>query len=315
MKARLKTTLRSYALNPVKRTYMKRFLRKNDVRIVLAEYGSTGAEVLEMCQELQIPLVVHFHGSDAYSKENLRNYREVYKRMFVYSSAIIAVSRHMVAQLAGLGAPEEKIVYNPYGVEVAKFKQTSPAALPRQVVAVGRFVEKKAPYLTILAFKKVLGRIPEAKLAMVGSGGLHDVCRQLIRSLHMEHAVDLKGVMDHDQVASLMQQSRVFVQHSLVPMSGDSEGTPVSVIEASASALPIVSTRHAGIIDAVIEGKTGFLVDEGDIDGMAEHLCQLLENREMAAEMGRQGREHISQNFTGEVSLKRLKDLLDQHSL
>src|ERR1044072_1487106 len=109
----------------------------------------------------------------------------------------------MVGQLLSLGAPRDKLFYNPYGVDLAKFKQATLDAAPPKVIAVGRFVEKKAPYLTILAFKKVLARLPEAKLAMVGDGPLREVCRQLIKSLHMEHAVELLGVLNHAAVASL----------------------------------------------------------------------------------------------------------------
>ena len=172
-------------------------------------------------------------------------------------------------------------------------------------------MEKKAPYLTILAFKKVLDRLPEARLVMVGAGILHDVCSKLIKALHIEHAVELKGVVDHDGVASLMQRSRVFVQHSLVPASGDTEGTPVAILEAGAAGLPVVSTRHAGITDVVIHGKTGFLVDEGDIDGMSEYLYQLLNNPELASQMGKNAREHISANFSMERSIEKLKNILE----
>jgi glycosyltransferase involved in cell wall biosynthesis len=166
--------------------------------------------------------------------------------------------------------------------------------------------------LTILAFKKVLERFPEGKLVMVGEGPLLDVCRQLVRSLHIEHAVVLKGTVGHDQVARLMQESRVFVQHSLVPQSRDSEGTPVGVIEAGASGLPVVSTAHAGIVDAVVHGRTGFLVEEGDIDGMAEHMFELMVHPELALEMGKHAREHITRNYDMENSIKNLRAIIDK---
>jgi len=164
--------------------------------------------------------------------------------------------------------------------------------------------------LTILAFKKVLQRLPEAKLVMVGDGMLQDVCRQIIRSLHSEHAVTLRGAAEHDQVAQLMRESRFLVQHSLVPKSGDSEGTPVGILEAGAAGLPVVSTAHGGIVEAVVHGKTGFLVNEGDIDGMAEHMYELLTNRELAIEMGKQAREHISRNYNMEDSIQQLKAII-----
>jgi colanic acid/amylovoran biosynthesis glycosyltransferase len=315
LEQRLKGFLHRYVVNPGKTIYLRHFFKANAVSVVLAEYGVTGIGVMEICHQLEIPLVVHFHGYDAYSREILDRYASAYKIMFGYCSGIIAVSRSMVEQLIRLGAPREKVFYNACGVDITEFKKT---CLPRsavQVLATGRFVEKKAPYLTLLAFKKVLDVVPEAHLVMVGGGVLLDVCRKIARSLHIEHAVEFSGPISHKEVANLMQQSRIFVQHSLVPSSGDSEGTPVGIIEAGASGLPVVSTKHGGIVDAVIDGKTGFLVDEGDIDGMAENMCRLLSNKELAVEMGRRAREHIAMNFELETSIKKLRAILEQCSL
>jgi glycosyltransferase involved in cell wall biosynthesis len=298
-----------YILNPAKKAAIRRFFRSNRVDVVLAEYGLTGARVLRACKKAGIPLVVHFHGYDAYEHAVLDRHRETYKEMFNYSSAIIAVSKHMTQQLIGLGASPKKVIYNAYGVELDKFMPAM-SQTRLQVIAVGRFVEKKAPYLTILAFKKVLERLPDARLIMIGTGMLRDVCFKLIKALHIEHAVDLKGVASHGEVAALMQQSRVFVQHSLVPASGDMEGTPLVVLEAAASGLPVVATRHAGICDAVVHEETGFLVAEGDIDAMADYMHLLLVNPELARDMGRKGREHIGRHFDVEQSIGALRKVL-----
>jgi len=311
LKQRLRVCWHRHGLNPIKKISLRKFFKRNNINLVLAEYGLTGIGALNVCKELNIPLVVHFHGYDAYVTELLDRHKHAYKRIFDYSSGIIAVSRHMVKQLINLGVAAEKVFYNPYGVELTKFKQASLRNSRLQVISVGRFVEKKAPYLTILAFKKVLESLPEARLVMVGAGILHDVCSKLIKSLHIEHAVELKGIVNHDGVAALMQQSKVFVQHSLVPASGDTEGTPVAVLEAGASGLPVVSTRHGGITDVVIHGRTGFLVNEGDIDGMSEYLYQLLNNPDLASQMGKSAREHISANFSMERSVEKLKNILE----
>jgi len=86
-------------------------------------------------------------------------------------------------------------------------------------------------------------------------------------------------------------------------------------LEAGASGVPVVSTKHAGIIDPVIHDKTGFLVYEGDIDGMAKYMYQLLTNPELAVAMGKRAREHIRENFNMETSIKNLRAILDQYSL
>jgi len=300
-----------FYLNPVKKRSLKKLFRLHKINILLAEYGLTGIAVLDICKDLNIPLVVHFHGSDAYSIDVIEEHRLAYQDLFDYASAIIAASRHMEEQLVKLGAPGEKVFYNPYGVEINKFHRADVLSSPLRVLSVGRFVEKKAPYLTILAFAKVLQRLPEARLVMVGGGLLHDVCSKLIKAMHIEHAVELKGILNHEKVAALMQRSRVFVQHSLMPASGDAEGTPVAILEAGAAGLPVVSTKHAGISEVVINAKTGFLVDEGDVDNMAESIYRLLANPELAREMSRNAREHIAVSFNMDQSIERLRILLE----
>src|SRR4030095_662225 len=101
------------------------------------------------------------------------------------------------------------------------------------------------------------------------------------------------------------------VQHSVVAPSGDCEGTPVSILEAGATGLPVVSTRHAGIPDVVIEGDTGFLVDEGDVAGMARHMIQIARNPRLADTMGRAARKHIEQNFSKDQRIKNLWSIIE----
>jgi glycosyltransferase involved in cell wall biosynthesis len=95
-----------------------------------------------------------------------------------------------------------------------------------------------------------------------------------------------------------MQHARCVVQHSVVAPSGDSEGTPLTILEAGATGLPVVSTRHAGIPDVVIEGATGFLVDEHDEESMAQHMIRLAQDPDLAGVMGRAARAHIQKNFS-----------------
>ena len=108
-----------------------------------------------------------------------------------------------------------------------------------------------------------------------------------------------------------MLQARAFVQHSMTAPGGDSEGTPVAILEASAAGLPVVSTRHAGIPDVVVEGTTGFLVDEGDTDGMARHLVALADDPGLADELGRNAAQHVRQHFTVTHSIGRLARVLE----
>jgi glycosyltransferase involved in cell wall biosynthesis len=285
--------------------------RQIQADVVLAEHGTAGVRVLEACRRADVPLVVHFHGADASKHDVLRRYGAAYRRMFDQAKAVIAVSRAMERQLVSLGCPSEKVVYCPYGVDCDLFTGASPGSAPPRFLAVGRMVEKKAPNLTLAAFARVLHQCPDARLRMVGSGELFDECCQLAAAMDMERAVSLLGAQPHEAVREEMLRARTFVQHSITAPGGDSEGTPVAILEASAAGLPVVATRHAGIPDVVVEGTTGFLVDEGDTDGMARHLVALAGNPGLADELGRNAAQHVRRYFTATHSIGRLARVLE----
>jgi glycosyltransferase involved in cell wall biosynthesis len=133
----------------------------------------------------------------------------------------------------------------------------------------------------------------------------------MTRALRLSGAVELSGPRPHAEIANAMRGARAFVQHSIRTRNGDSEGTPVAVLEAGASGLPLVATRHAGIQDAVSDGATGLLVDEGDIDGMAERMLRLAKDADLAARLGRAAREKICAEFSMEKSINNLWRIIE----
>jgi len=291
--------------------YLKVFRRARP-QAVLAEFGQSGVAVLEACRRMDVPLIVHFHGADISKHEVLRTYADAYPALFREARAIVAVSRAMQQRLISLGARPEKVHCNPYGVDCRVFSSASPASAGPVFLAVGRFVEKKAPQLTILAFARVHQREPDARLLMIGDGPLLDACRDLARGLGIAPAVTFLGAQPHNVIRDEMRKVRGFVQHSIEAPSGDSEGMPVAIIEAGASGLPVVATRHAGISDAVIEGTTGFLVDEHDVPEMAEAMLRLIDQPALAARLGQAAHDHVRAHFSMERSLGRLWAIIDR---
>ena len=285
-------------------------IRGSGADVVLAEYGTTGAQLVDACHLARVPLVVHFHGIDAYGKQILADYRVRYEAMFRSAGAIVAVSEHMRNQLLVLGAPEANLRLNVYGVDVGKFVQGGLPPSTPVFLAVGRMVEKKSPHLTILAFAKVVKQFPRAKLLWVGDGVLEGVCRTLVSALGLNDSIEFLGRIPHADIAQCMANATGFVQHSLTAIDGDSEGTPVAILEAMSAGLPVVSTRHAGIVDVVEEGKNGFLVDEGDVDEMAEAMLQLAEKPELVTQFGQRSRSIVSERYSMDRSIGRLTEII-----
>lgn len=276
----------------------------------MAEYGPMGVRCVDAARLADVPLVTHFHGYDVSKYETIKKYKDGYQKIFQYSSAIIAVSKKMVGDLVSLGAPIDKIHLNPCGVDTNTFQGAEPNKSEPILAAVGRFVEKKAPYLTIMAFAKVLKKIPEAKLIMLGGGPLEGVCKDIALTLGLESSIIFKGESSHTDVKKTLAEARAFVQHSIQASDGDCEGTPVGVMEAQAIGLPVVATAHAGISDVVVHEKTGFLVEEKDIDSMATFMTRVLEDPDLAYRLGKQGRERIKQKFSMQISINELEKIL-----
>lgn len=292
------------------RKSLGKFFSKQGVDVMLAEFGDTGADVAPLAAELRIPLVVHFHGHDAHRKSIFNeDMLAKYKFMFHSASAILAVSKFMVQTLADLGCPKDKLIYNPYGPRDTFFSVT-PNYQPT-VLSVGRFTDIKANYLVIIAFQKVLESIPDAKLTMIGTGELLETCKTIASALSIEKQIEFKGAVNHSELPGYFENACCFAQHSVTPTYGDAEGTPNTILEASAAALPIVSTRHAGIPDIVQDNETGFLVEERDISGMAAHMQRLLADTRLCREIGKKARERVKRHFTSDAHILRLAEAID----
>jgi colanic acid/amylovoran biosynthesis glycosyltransferase len=267
------------------------YLQARRVRLILAHFGPVGARMQPIATDLGLPLIVCFHGYDAFHGETVRQWQPEYQRLFDEADRIVAVSSLMMRRLETLGAPPHKLVHLPAFVDLARFPHADHSRQPPHFLAVGRFAETKSPHLTILAFARVLERAPAARLTLIGKGGggeLYEACLILVRALGLSYAVTFRGVASHDEVAGAMAEARVFVQHSVTtPEQGDMEGKPVALMEAMACGLAVVATRHSGIEELIAHDVTGLLVEEYDVAGMAEAMLALAHDDALVERLGR----------------------------
>ncbi|MFN2493612.1 MAG: glycosyltransferase [Pyrinomonadaceae bacterium] len=291
--------------------------RQKRIDAVLAEFGPTGVAVMNACRLLKLPLVVHFHGYDTSVRQILQRYSSSYAKMFQQAAGLIAVSRLMQRNIIAMGAPAERVHYNPCGVNCDMFSAAKPAQSPPLIIAVCRFVEVKGPQLTLAAFAQLLREFPEARLRMIGDGPLLQECQRLSTRLAIEHAVTFLGRQPHIVIAEEMRRARLLAQHSVEAVSGAVEGAPVVILEAGASGLPVVATRSGGIPDLVIDNETGLLVEERNIEGMARQMHRLIVEPELAGSLGRAARLHVETTFSSAHSIERLwtiiKNAVTQH--
>lgn len=282
--------------------------KDHKIDVILVEYGNHAHRLLPVLENAQIPFIAHYHGYDAsvYTEiEGCSNYQE----LFAKAAGIIAVSRAMEDQLLALGCPREKLHYNVYG-PWDRFLEIEARFTKKQCLAVGRFTDKKAPYFNILAFAQAVKKHPDAKLLMAGDGKLLNTCKNLVAHLGLENSVTFLGVVSPQQIEEYLFDSYCFVQHSMRSDTGDMEGTPLSILEAQAAGIPVVSTIHAGIPDVVLHNQTGLLCAEGDVNAMGEHLTTIFDSLDNTKAMGAAAKERIKSEFTMSRHIEALHSIL-----
>lgn len=301
--------LRLKKLSPVQ-VKVEQYLRRHKVKIVLSQYLNFSIKWLEVAQELGIRFYAHAHGYDISQALRDPSMSSRYRRLEA-ADGIITMSEHSRNRLVSLGLNNAKIHVVPYGINVPDAPQIKKRGDTIRCLAVGRMVAKKAPTLTLEAFRQALLEDSKLRLDYVGDGELLDDARRFVSDHALNDKVSLHGSQPHTVVQELMSNADIFLQHSRTdPVTGDEEGLPVAILEAMSNSLPVVATRHAGIPEAVIEGATGYLVDEGDFKTMAAHIVQLANNDELRAQFSKSGWQRTKLKFSWENEKDRLSKLL-----
>lgn len=166
------------------------------------------------------------------------------------------------------------------------------------ILHVGRLIEQKNHIGLLTIFQRILEQIPTAKLLLVGAGPLQELIENNIIKRGLSKAVHLLGL--RDDVPSLMSKCDIFLFPS------HHEGLPVVALEANAANLPVVGSKIPGLIEAVQDGKTAVLHNIEDIKGMADSAIKLLNDHQYAAQLKNAGRTWVKDNYSTEISAKRL---------
>lgn len=271
------------------REHIRWFLRQHGVTAVLAEFGPLGCWIAPVARAAALPVFVYFRGYDASSRLRSVGTVQAYRRLMRQVDGVFAVSAYLVENLRRVGVSHANTHVIPSGTNPHLFRPGTKD--PALVATVGRFVDKKRPEANLRAFAAAAVRWPALRLQMVGDGPQLERCRALARELRVDSRVDFLGAQDHASVAVLLSRARVFLQHSVTAPSGETEGLPSSIQEAMAAGAVVVSTRHAGIPEIVIDGKTGWLVDEKDDVGYAHALMKVFDDPARADAMSHWARQ------------------------
>lgn len=247
--------------------------------LVVAHFGLQGLDALDLRRlgRLKGPLAVVFHGFDVSSYVDETG-PDVYAELFEEADHLLPISERWRNRLLELGAPEGKLQVHRMGVDLQSFAFTPRSwsrGEPLRLVSVARLVEKKGLHIAIPAVARLAAELPNVTWDVIGDGPM----RKRLSALVKDHRapVVFHGARPHDEVKRKLARAHIFLGPSVTSSTGDQEGIPVALMEAMATGLPVVTTRHSGIPE-LVRPNAGRLADEGDVDALYVELLAALDD-------------------------------------
>ncbi len=261
---------------------------------------------------LRSKIIVTFHGYDAYylpTGKSLENLVSDYK---IYVDWITVNSAYLKKKLVEKGFPETKIIIVPIGVDVGFFKPSESKKeieTPIQLITVARLVDLKGVDYGIQVLKKLIHLGYDVHYTIVGEGPEEDHLKALCHSLGVADNVHFSGKKSQPEIKSLLESHQLFLMTSTIDKDGRREAFGVVSLEAQAMELPVVGFQSGGFPETLVDGKTGFLVEDQDVEAMATAVEKLINDRQLLQQMGKQARTHVVENFSFEKTTKKYLEL------
>lgn len=304
-----------------RRSPLRRFVRKHLLRTTRAEYdgsadalrtaleagpvdllhvffGHKGVDYSEMLARVRIPVTLSFHGADVGWCESRPELRDRLPALFDLASCVMVRSESMRRSVVDLGCPEERTWVHRSGIPIGEFpavRRPRDASGGVTFLQVGRLIPKKGVVDTVHAFAAASARIPGARLWLAGDGDLRPDLEAAVREHRLGDKVEFLGFLDSESLLRRLHQADVYVHPSVTTPGGDREGIPNSMLEAMATGLAPITTRHAGIPEVVSDGDHGWLVEEGDREALAERMVWCAGNPEEVAAAGLRARSRVEE--------------------
>ena len=268
-----------------------------DVDLIHAQWIIAGSTIRWLRDAFQAPVIITARGSQVHMYPFASaDYRQQIMESLQTADAVHCVSESIRDHCLQLGAPREKTFVNYNGVDTDFFspdrRRNPTRAHDFRMLTVGALIWRKNQIHLLDVLKILRDRGIPASLRILGDGPLFEPLRYYARRLDVLDSMEFLGSVDDDtRLLVSYRDADVYVHASMA------EGLCNAVVEAQSCGLPVVAYEAEGMQEAVVHGRTGFVVPFGNRTAMAKALTDLYENRDLYEKMARNARAHIEKNF------------------
>lgn len=253
--------------------------------------------------------VFYIHGEEISPGRSPRRMERLQRKALRKADAIVAVSSFTRGLLQGDDVIASKVVVINNGVDTERFTPgpKDPEIEERYglkgkkvLLCLARLDKRKGQDMLIRSMPQILEKAPNTVLLLVGSGDDLNRLLEIRKELHLEGNVMFAGKASEAELVSYYRTADVYAMPNRTLESGDTEGFGLVFLEAGACGKPVIGGNAGGVPDAIVDGKTGYLVDGCCTSSIAKACICLLLNADLAAEIGNQGLAHSQRNTWGD---------------
>jgi colanic acid/amylovoran biosynthesis glycosyltransferase len=291
---------------------MEALLKADRCQLLHIYFGNNGLFWLPFLRKRQIPALVSFHGADVQVNVDSPTAKRWLRDLFAVCALVLARSESLGSVLLGHGCPPEKLRIQRTGIPMDTFCYSArqrPADGAWRLLQACRLVEKKGLELTVRSFSAFLQHYPNASLTIAGDGPLRGSLMELAANLRLEGRIHFPGFVGQSELLTLYQNSHLFLHPSEQTPDGNREGVPNSLLEAMATGLPCIATRHGGIPEAITHSESGILVPESDLAGVEHWLGRLAADDHFRDSLGKRAAEVIKEKFDLRTQIEKLEKI------
>lgn len=294
---------------------LTRVFAENPADLMHIYFGHTGVHLRHFIATWNRPVVVSFHGMDIMPRKEDPGYLGDMRTMLEAAALVLARSESLADRLAAMGCPREKIRINRTGIPLDAFpavRREPPSDGSWRLVQAARLIEKKGIADALQAFARFRRKFPKAEFHLAGDGPLRASLENQAEALGLGRSVVFHGFCSQAQLAELFARCHVFMHPSRTTAAQDQEGVPNAMLEAMATGLPVVATRHGGIPEAVTDGEDGLLGPEGDASALEAALLRLAEEPGLCQRLAGNAAASVRRNFDSVSRIAALEGFYDE---
>lgn len=288
---------------------------ENPADLLHIYFGHTGVHLRQFIRQWDRPVVVSFHGMDIMPRKQDPDYMVHMKDMLNVATLVLARSDSLAQKLIEAGCPPEKIRINRTSLPLQAFPfvdREPPADDAWQIVQAARLIEKKGIDDALRAFANFHQIYPKSRFHLAGDGPLRPKLEQLTAELGLSSAVKFHGFCDQAQLLELYRQSHIFLHPSRTTAAQDQEGVPNAMLEAMATGLPVVATRHGGIPEAVTHEEDGLLAAENAPAELERFLRRVAVEDGLFKKLSANAAASVRRNFDAASRIAALEGFYDE---